>query len=133
MTTTPSPKLNALSIVTRDMGAAIAFYRLCGLDFPDGAENEPHADVTVGGFRVMFDTRDVVQSFTPAWTEPAGGHRMAPAFECESPAAVDELHATLVAAGHRSHHDPFDAFWGQRYAVVLDPDDNPVDFYCALG
>jgi uncharacterized glyoxalase superfamily protein PhnB len=31
-----------------------------------------------------------------------------------------------VAAGHRSHLAPFDAFWGARYAVVLDPDGNRV-------
>ncbi len=129
---TPVPALNALSIVTRDMGAALGFYRLCGLTFPEGAENQPHADTTAGGLRIMFDTRDVVSSFTPDWTEPSGGHRMAVAFECASPAQVDALHRRLVDAGHSSAHEPFDAFWGQRYAVVRDPDGNPVDFYCPI-
>ena len=39
----------------------------------------------------------------------------------------------LVAAGHRSHRAPWDAFWGQRYATVLDPDGNAVDLFAALG
>ena len=25
--------------------------------------------------------------------------------------------------------EPFDAFWGQRYAQVKDPDGNPVDIF----
>ena len=25
--------------------------------------------------------------------------------------------------------EPFDAFWGQRYATVLDPDGNAVDLF----
>ena len=28
--------------------------------------------------------------------------------------------------------EPWDAVWGQRYAVVHDPDGNPVDLYAAL-
>ncbi|MEE4024829.1 VOC family protein [Gordonia sp. PKS22-38] len=124
---------NALSIVTRDMAAALAFYRLCGLEFPEDADTAPHADAVAGGFRIMFDTREVVQGFTSDWSVPSGGHRMALAFECPTPADVDAQHARLVAAGHQSAHDPFDAFWGQRYAVVRDPDGNPVDFYCALA
>ena len=131
--TAPAPVLNALSIVARDMAETVAFYRRCGLAFAAGAEEAPHAEATAGGIRILVDTREVVESFTPGWSEPAGGHRMALAFECATPAAVDEHHARLVAAGHRSHREPFDAVWGQRYAVVLDPNDNPVDFYCALA
>lgn len=127
------PTLNALSIVTADMSAALAFYRLCGLDIPAGAEQEPHAEATTGGIRILFDTRAVVESFTPTWREPSGGHRMALAFECASPDQVDSQYTCLVDAGHVSQREPFDAFWGQRYAVVLDPDGNPVDFYCPLA
>ncbi|MGB5655838.1 MAG: glyoxalase, partial [Acidimicrobiia bacterium] len=27
---------------------------------------------------------------------------------------------------------PFDAFWGQRYATVLDPDGNGVDLFAPI-
>ena len=46
---------------------------------------------------------------------------------------MDALHAELVAAGHESELAPFDAFWGQRYAVVLDPDGNGVDLFAPLA
>jgi uncharacterized glyoxalase superfamily protein PhnB len=38
----------------------------------------------------------------------------------------------VVAAGFRSKKDPWDAFWGQRYAQVIDPDDNAVDLFAPL-
>ena len=78
----------------------------------------------------LNDTVEVVRSFSD-WEPPSGGHRIGLAFRCESPAAVDRIHAELVAAGHDSHVEPFDAPWGQRYATVLDPDGNPVDLYAA--
>jgi uncharacterized glyoxalase superfamily protein PhnB len=56
---------------------------------------------------------------------------MSLAFRCADPAEVDRVHAELVAGGYVSHLEPFDAFWGQRYATVHDPDGNPVDLFAA--
>jgi uncharacterized glyoxalase superfamily protein PhnB len=39
----------------------------------------------------------------------------------------------LAAAAYKGHLAPFDAFWGQRYATVLDPDGNHVDLYASSG
>lgn len=125
-------RLDALGMVVEDMAATLAFYRLLGLDIPAEASTEGHAEATLpGGIRLMWDTVETVQSFS-TWEPPSGGHRIALAFLCESPADVDATHEVLVAAGHRSHVDPFDAFWGQRYATVLDPDGNPVDLFAPL-
>lgn len=40
--------------------------------------------------------------------------------------SVDELYAELLAAGYQGRQSPYDAFWGSRYAIVEDPDGNPV-------
>ncbi|MDQ2845072.1 MAG: VOC family protein [Actinomycetota bacterium] len=119
MTTTPTPTaLTALSVVVTDMGRSLAFYRTCGLDLPADTDAEPHVEGSAaGGFKVMFDTVDVVASFDPAWAPPTGGHRMALAFSCGSPAEVDAIHQRLAEAGNTSHLTPFDAVWSQRYAV----------------
>ena len=61
-----------------------------------------------------------------------GVRGVALAFRCADPAEVDALHGALTAAGHASERVPWDAFWGQRYATVLDPDGNPVDLFAAL-
>jgi len=125
------PTLDAFGIVVDDMAASLAFYRLVGLEIPADADAEGHVEVTLaGGVRVMFDTIEVVRSFSD-WSRPTGGHRVGLAFRCDSPAEVDAVHGCVVAAGHRSHVEPFDAFWGQRYATVFDPDSNPVDLYAA--
>ena len=125
------PTLDAFGIVVDDMAASLAFYRRLGLDIPGGSDSEGHVEATIsGGVRLMFDTVEVVRSFSD-WNPPSGGHRIGLAFRCSSPAEVDEIHASLVAAGHASHVEPFDAPWGQRYATVLDPDGNPVDLYAA--
>ncbi|MFC1403117.1 MULTISPECIES: VOC family protein [Streptacidiphilus] len=128
-----TPRLDLISIVTADMAAALAFYRRLGLDIPLGVEDEPHVETTLpGGFRVAWDTVATVRSLDPGWTPPQGGHPSALAFRCEDPAEVDKVYAELTAAGYRSHREPWDAFWGQRYAVVLDPDGNPTDLFAPL-
>ena len=126
------PRLDAFGIVVDDMPAALAFYRLVGLDIPIGADTEGHVEVVLdGGVRLMFDSIEVIESFSE-WEPPSGGRRIGRAFGCDSPAEVDAVHALVVTAGHTSRTEPFDAFWGQRYATVLDPDGNPVDLYAAL-
>ena len=125
--------LDAFGMVCEDMAESVRFYRLLGLDIPDGAESEQHVDVELGGgVRLMLDTIELVKSFSD-WKPPSGGHRMSLALRCDGPSDVDGLHATMIAAGFLSLANPFDAFWGQRYATVADPDGNPVDLYAALA
>ncbi len=40
--------------------------------------------------------------------------------------AVDETYADLIAHEHQGLQPPYDVFWGSRYAIVEDPDGNPV-------
>ncbi len=129
-----TPKFDMIGLVVEDMAASLAFYRRLGLDIPSGSENEPHVEATLpNGLRFGWDTVATVRSFRPEWTKPEGGNAVGMAFLCDSPTEVDKLHADLMAAGYRSHKDPWDAFWGQRYACVLDPDDNVVDLFAPLG
>ena len=125
------PSLDAIGIVSSDLGASIAFYRLLGLEFPDNAEDHVEA-TTAGGLRVMLDNIDLMKQLNPDWVTPAG-HPIGLAFLCSSPTDVDETYNRIVAAGHRGKTAPWDAFWGQRYATVLDPDGNAVDLFAPLG
>ncbi|HKX74576.1 MAG TPA: VOC family protein [Acidimicrobiia bacterium] len=122
-------QLDAIGIVVSDMGETVDFYRRLGFAFAEGAESEGHVECpTPGGLRIMFDTEDMVRSFSE-WEAPIGGHRVALAFLCEHPSEVDEKHLELTQNGGRSHVAPFDAPWGQRYATVLDPSGNPIDLF----
>ena len=127
-------KLDMIGIVVADMGKALAFYRLMGLDIPPGAEKEDHVEATLsGGVRIAWDLVSMVRTFDPGWTEPTGSPRIALAFLCGSPAEVDERYAAVIEAGYKGHKEPWDAFWGQRYATVHDPDGNGVDLFCPLS
>lgn len=124
-----SPRFDLVGIVTADLTASLAFYRRLGLDIPDGAENEPHVETTLpGGVRLAWDPESTIAAFDPSGPRNPNG-RIGLAFLCDDPAEVDRVHAELVAAGARSHLEPFDAFWGQRYATVFDPDGNTVDLF----
>ncbi len=123
--------LDAIGIVVTDMDAAVRFYRLLGLDFADSGDDHREA-TTPSGVRVMLDAEALVKGFVDDWVEPRG-QRIGLAIRCASPADVDAAHARIVAAGFRSAKDPWDAFWGQRYAQVYDPDGNRVDLFAPLG
>jgi uncharacterized glyoxalase superfamily protein PhnB len=125
------PQLNATGIVTSDMARSIAFYRLLGLDVPE-TPDEGHVEASMpSGFRLMFDSEEVIKSFRPDW-DRATGNQLSLAFECSSPAEVDETYARVVAAGFEGEKEPWDAFWGQRYAQLADPDGVPVDLFAGL-
>jgi uncharacterized glyoxalase superfamily protein PhnB len=127
-------RFDMVGLVVTDMAAALAFYRRLGVDVPAEADTEPHVEAPLtGGLRLGFDAVETVRSFDPSWSPAAGGPAIGLAFRCDSAAEVDELHDELVAAGHPSHKAPWDAFWGQRYAVVVDPDGNHVDLFAPLG
>jgi catechol 2,3-dioxygenase-like lactoylglutathione lyase family enzyme len=125
------PQLNAIGIVTSDMARSIRFYRLLGIDVPE-TPDEGHVDTfLVNGVRFMLDSEDVVRSFRPEWTRVTG-NQIGIALECASAAEVDEVYARVTAAGFEGEKEPWDAFWGQRYAQLRDPDGVPVDLYATL-
>jgi catechol 2,3-dioxygenase-like lactoylglutathione lyase family enzyme len=125
------PQLNAIGIVASDMSRSIAFYRALGLEVPE-TPGEGHVDTFLpNGVRFMLDSEETIRSFRPDWSR-AAGNQLALAFECSSPAEVDETYARLTAAGFHGEKEPWDAFWGQRYAQLADPDGVPVDLYASL-
>jgi uncharacterized glyoxalase superfamily protein PhnB len=124
--------LNAIGITVSDLRRSMHFYRLLGLDLPEDPADD-HVEATMpNGTRLMFDTEEVVRSFVPGWTR-TDGNQVALAFECVSPAEVDEVYAQVVAAGFEGEQEPWDAFWGQRYALLGDPDGVRVNLYAALA
>jgi uncharacterized glyoxalase superfamily protein PhnB len=123
------PQLNAIGIVSSDMRRSVAFYGQLGIEFPEG---NGHVEATLpNGVRLMLDTEEVIRSFRPDWTRQTG-NQLALAFECDSPEAVDELYARVVTAGFDGDKEPWDAFWGHRYAQLRDPDGVQVDLFAPL-
>jgi catechol 2,3-dioxygenase-like lactoylglutathione lyase family enzyme len=125
-------KLDLIGIVAQDMARSLAFYRLLGLEIAPEADHEQHVEIVLaGGLRLAWDTAALIKSIHPNWVEPVG-QRMGLAFLCADAAEVDAVYEQLTAAGYKRHKPPWDAFWGQRYAVIRDPDGNLVDLFAWL-
>lgn len=129
----PSPVLDQLNLVVRDMERSIAFYRALGVAVPEDAiwRTETGAHHVVmrmpGGFELALDSRPLAERYNAGWRPVDGdGSRTVMSFRLADAAAVDAAYARLVGLGHASAQRPYDTFWGSRYAIVADPDGNHV-------
>ncbi|WP_171167065.1 VOC family protein [Streptomyces sp. I05A-00742] len=128
-----TPRFDCTGLVVADMAASLAFYRRLGLDVPAEADALPHVEhVLPGGLRLLWDTDETYRSFDPDTALSSGPGRVTLGFACAGPAEVDKVWADLTGAGYRGLKEPWDAVWGQRYAIVLDPDGNSIDLFAAL-
>ena len=133
------PVLDQVNLVAGDIDATIAFYRRLGLPVSDSGEDWPpgsgarHVEVALGnGMSFEFDNVKSASVWhggvRDATRDPStrGGATAVIGFALESRAAVDTLYAELTAAGAVGRQEPYDAFWGARYAVVADPGGNDI-------
>lgn len=126
-------RLDLIGIVVRNMGESLRFYRLLGLDIPANVEHESHVEANLpGGVRLAWDTVESISGLFEDWVTPVG-HRIGLAFLCDSPKEVDALYHKVIDSGYQGVREPWDAFWGQRYANVLDTDGNLVDLFAWVG
>ena len=118
------PVVDQLNLVVSDMEATVAFYRRLGLEIPDtdGEFQAHHRNARLpGGIDMDFDSQEFARHWDAGWKSgPVIG------FKVDSRDAVDRIYADLTGAGYTGQQPPYDAFWGARYAVVEDPDGNPV-------
>ena len=130
------PVLTTLSLVARDPAATIAFYKLLGLDLEDhsGEGSGDIVHVTVRGSKpadLDIDSEPLADIYNAGFRSRAS-RPFVIGFSVDSREEVDRIHAAIVAAGHGSHQVPYDAFWGARYAIVVDPDGNDVGIMSPL-
>ena len=119
-----------VGITSSDLEASLRFYRLLGCPFPD-PNGEDHIEAEFeNGMRLALDSLALMQKLGD-WTTPVG-QRMGLAFNAGTPEAVNRTYGAIISAGFPGVTEPWDAFWGQRYAQVLDPDGNKVDIYAPL-
>ncbi len=121
-------KLDMIGLTVKSIEESVRFYRLLGLEIPD-SDGTPHHEITLpNGLRLAFDDIEMIKGIYPDWKQ-AVGQRIGLAFLCDSVNDVDARFARLTAAGYTAHKQPWDAFWGQRYATVYDPDGSLVDLF----
>jgi uncharacterized glyoxalase superfamily protein PhnB len=119
--------LDAIGIVCEDVKSSIEFYELLGLEFKASGKGH-HEAVLPSGIRLMLDTVTLIKRINPDWKKPIGSSVIL-CFKQDSVEAVDSCYKVMVAAGAASQKEPWDAFWGQRYACVFDPDGHQIDIF----
>jgi uncharacterized glyoxalase superfamily protein PhnB len=125
-------KFDAIGVIVDEVKPTVEFYRKLGLEFPE-EDADGHFEATnTSGVRLMFDTVQVIQSFSD-WKPGEGSARFSLAFACDSPAEVDAVYKEMTDSGYHGEKEPWDAFWGQRYAILHDPSGNEVDLFAALS
>ena len=123
-------RFSQINLVVHDMAASLAFYRRLGLEIPDGAIWEAgghahHAKADgAGPVDLEFDSHRLAHAYNAGFAAERG--RVVIGVELESREAVDALWASLLEESVQGLQPPYDAFWGARYAIVEDPDGNPV-------
>jgi catechol 2,3-dioxygenase-like lactoylglutathione lyase family enzyme len=122
-------RLDQINLVVHDVAASRAFYARLGLPFDDVPDpvwdahhvSARHDDTTP--LDVDLDSESFATKWNRGWS---GGSGAVLGFKVETRNEVDALVASLVADGVTVQQEPYDAFWGARYAVVSDPDGNGV-------
>jgi uncharacterized glyoxalase superfamily protein PhnB len=119
---------DAIGIVAESCERSVHFYRLLGVEFLRAGDHDHFEAKTPSGVRLLLDSVALIKTFEPDY-EKVRGSGMSLCFKQESREKVDQVYATLIAAGFQGKKAPWDAFWGQRYACVLDPDGNQIDLF----
>ncbi len=121
-------QLGQVDLVTRDVPGSVEFYRLLGLTVEETRpEWESHHRTVDAGGGVDFeiDSRAFASAYWASAEMPSG---VVLTFRAESRDEVDACYERVTSAGHLGIKPPFDAFWGARYAIVLDPSGVAVAF-----
>jgi catechol 2,3-dioxygenase-like lactoylglutathione lyase family enzyme len=124
----PKPVLDQVNLVAADLDATLAFYRRLGFEVTDppswpAGSDAKHASVQMpDGFRVEFDNLPMARVWDAGSRRPDARRDTVLGVTLETRDAVDGQTDALRAAGSRVRQEPYDAFWGARYAIVEDPD-----------
>jgi uncharacterized glyoxalase superfamily protein PhnB len=128
----PKPVLDAVAVSAVNIDRAIEFYTLLGFDFEGGFKMDDHVEPVrrVGEPRLMIDSAALMEKLTGE--APRAPNHSIFAMLCETPAEVDAYTAKIETAGFEIKTQPWDAFWGQRYATVSDADGYRIDLFAEL-
>ena len=115
--TTPVERISAVTLLTRDMSAAVRFYDALGFELLYGAEDAAFTSFRVGtGYLNLQQDRDrlpldAIWGRVIFWVQD-----------------VDAMHRRATAAGFEADTEPEDAPWGEGYFHIRDPDGHELSF-----
>ena len=123
-------RLHQVNLIVRDMRESLDFYRRLGVSIlPDQVwtteTGAHHAKTSAGGdVSLQFESVKMAGAYNAGFA--AERRRVMVGIELESREAVDTLWHELISESVQGLQPPRDGFWGARFAIVEDPDGNPV-------
>lgn len=120
-------KLDMVGIVVDDMKKALKFYQALGFEVLNEFGLD-YIELKNEGVRISLNTKTMVAGIY-GFTPETIGNRIELAFLCNSPNVVDETIANMKSLGYEIFKTPWDAAWGQRYAIIKDVDGNLISLF----
>ena len=118
-----------VSFVNAEKDGRFSFYLADGSEVVVGSK----AYETDDPMQIAYlDSVEFARRWDRGWRGQGGVTHTVIGFNVPSREAVDRIYADLTGAGYTGQQPPYDAFWGARYAVVEDPDGNPVGLMSPL-
>ncbi len=127
-----STRFGQVNLFVADMAASVEFYRLLELDVPDPFEwpsgsRAQHVEVRSDhDCYLALDNYPQARIWNKHFDPDRGRGNVVVGLLVASRDDVDRLYMNIRDAGHPVGQEPYDAFWGSRYAIVIDPDGNQV-------
>jgi uncharacterized glyoxalase superfamily protein PhnB len=126
-------EFSGLNLVARDVAATVEFYRLLGFSILDEKiwrtdSGSHHTEgATLGGtFEIEIDSPALASVYNAGYHADSEACATVIGFRLPTREAVDDFYGDLIRAGYRGRQQPYDTFWGARYAIVADPDGRDV-------
>jgi len=120
-----APRFAMVVLLIEDMRRSVAFYRRLGVAFPADVEERSSVVVDIGGDHKLVLSTSFADNDGHR-IPPSGGARTFLEFFVEDRAAVDELFASLTAAGHHGRRAPWLTDFDAYMCLVDDPDGTTV-------
>ncbi|PKG22964.1 VOC family protein [Niallia nealsonii] len=131
-------KLDMVGLKVQNMAQSLAFYEALGFGVLSGGPNETYAELNNNGVRVSLNLFTMLSEVYQIPLEDVLNQNEAAipkvelAFLVDEPKQVDDKYQELKDKGYEIYREPWDAFWGQRYAIIKDPDNNLLSLFAHL-
>lgn len=121
-------KLDMVELIVQDMQKALDFYALLDLVPAVGTVEDAYMELANDGVRISLNRLDMMKEvlgFEPEFI----GDKVELAFVAQSREEVDHLFQSIKDHGYNIVKDPWEAPWGQYYALVRDADQNIISLF----
>lgn len=112
--------LAQVNVIVSDLARAKEFWEVLGWV---STPRHPKAALLTfaNGMNLVLHEPEFARMWDPAFAGSVAGSTVID-INVASRAAVDDAYARVLAAGYHGSVEPWDTFFGARYAIVCDPD-----------